>query len=191
MTYYIYYQPATGNILSLTNEQDISFGNNFIEIEGEIYQKFFDDEYKIHEWAVLSSPNDEEIVELVKRISAVNDFESDNSIKQIEKVTVYSENAFIIEQNTQDGTWNVNTTLDNRNLIYYSQGGGYIDQQKEIYVIKEDNPNILLDTIIIEFKDLLTKNTYNVKIYNKDVAKRTDIGLICKQADEKYLHIVN
>ena len=190
MNYYIYYQPATGNILALANEQDISFGETYIETNSEVFEKFVNDEYKVHEWAVLSSPRDEEIVELVKRVQEVKDFDPDFSIKQIEKVKKFPYNAFVIEQNTKSGTWQITTTLDDKHLIYHSQIEGYTDQQKQIFIIQEDNPAVLLDTFVIEFKDLLTKNTYDVIIYNKSIAKRKDISLICSRVDEEYVHIV-
>ena len=75
-------------------------------------------------------------------------------------------------------------------MIYHSQTDGYADQKKQIFVIQEDNPALLLDTFVIEFKDLLTKNTYDVNIYNKSIAKRKDISLICSRVDEEYVHIV-
>jgi len=191
MNFYIYYQPATGNILTLSNEQDSSYGEHFIEIDLETYEKFNNDEYKIHEWAVLSSPKDDEIVELVKRVQETKEFDPDKSIKQIEKTPTAPENAFVIKQNIKSGKWQVTTTLDDKHLIYHSQTDGYANQEKEIFVIAEDNPAVLLDTFVIEFKDLLTKNKYDVKVYNKDIAKRTDISLICSRVDEEYVHIVS
>lgn len=190
MSFYIYYQPATGNIKAVANEQDSDFGEKFIEVDFDVYEKFCNDEYKIHEWAVLSSPTDDEIVELVKRVQEVREFDPDKSIKQIEKVSTNPKNAFIIKQDSNLGSWNIKTTLDNKTLIYHSQTTGYAEQQKEIYVIKEDNPNILLDTLVIEFKDLLTENNYDVKVYNSEVAKRKDIRLICSRVDEEFVHKV-
>jgi len=191
MSYYIYYQPATGNILAISNEQDSSFGEYFIETDLETYEKFGNNEYKIHEWAVLSSPKNEEVVELVKRVQEVKEFDPDKSIKQIEKTKTAPKNAFVIKQNTKLGKWQVTTTLDDKHLIYHSQTDGYADQQKQIFIIKEDNPAILLDTFVIEFKDLLTKNKYDVKVYNNDIVKRKDISLICSRVDEEYVHIVS
>ena len=191
MSYYIYYQPATGNILAISNEQDSSFGEYFIETDLETYEKFGNNEYKIHEWAVLSSPKNEEVVELVKRVQEVKEFDPDKSIKQIEKTKTAPKNAFVIKQNTKLGKWQVTTTLDDKHLIYHSQTDGYADQQKQIFVIQEDNPAILLDTFVIEFKDLLTKNKYDVKVYNNDIVKRKDISLICSRVDEEYVHIVS
>ena len=191
MNYYIYYQSATGNILALTNEQDSSFGETYIETNSEVFEKFVNGEHKVHEWAVLSSPKDEEIVELVKRVQEVKEFDPDLSIKQIDKVLDSTENAFVIEQNTKIGSWQITTTLDDKHLIYYSQTDGYSDQKKQIFVIQEDNPAVLLDTFVIEFKDLLTKNKYSVKVYNKDISKRTDVSLICSRVDEEYVHIVS
>lgn len=191
MSYYIYYQPATGNILAVSNEQDSFFGEKFIETDHETYEKFGSSEYKVHEWAVLSSPKDEEIVELVKRVQETKEFDPDLSIKQIEKVKSKLENVFVIKQNTKSGTWSITTTLDDAHLIYHSQRDGYVNQQKQIFVIQEDNPAVLLDTFIIEFKDLLTKNKYNVNVYNKAVAKRKDVSLICSRVDEEYVHIVS
>lgn len=191
MSYYIYYQPATGNILAVANEQNSENGEVFIEIDYDTFLKFNTSEYKLHEWAVLSSPKDDEVVELVKRVQENKEFDPDKSIKQIEKAHTVIENAFVIKQNTQSGKWQVTTTLDNKHLIYHSQTDGYANQSKEIFVIAEDNPTILLDTFVIEFKDLLTKNTYDVKLYNKDIAKRKDISLICSRVDEEYVHIVS
>jgi len=191
MNFYIYYQSATGNILAVANEQDNSFGEHFIETDLEIYEKFGSGEYKIHEWAVLTSPKDDSIVELVKRIQETKEFDPDKSIKQIEKTKNKIDNAFVIEQKIKSGKLKITTTLDDKHLIYYAQTDGYANQAKEIYVIKEDDPTILLDTFVIEFKDLLTKNKYDVKVYNKDIAKRKDISLICSRVDEEYVHIVS
>lgn len=191
MSYYIYYQPATGNILAVANEIDSSFGDHYIETDLETYCNFGNNVYIIHEWAVLSSPKDDQVVELVKRVQEVKEFDPDKSLKQIEKVDSPIENAFIIKQNIVNGSWSVETTLDDKTLIYLSQTSGYAEQFKEIYVIKEDNPNILLDTFVIEFKDLLTNSKYDVKVYNKPIAQRTDIGLICSRVDEEFVHIAS
>ena len=191
MNYYIYYQPATGNILAVSNEEDSSFGERYIITDQETYDNFGNGTYKIHEWAVLSSPKDDSVVELVKRVQEVREFDPDRSIKQIEKVSNAFDNMFVIKQNTKNGTWHITTTLDNKHLIYHSQTDGYAGQQKQIFVIQEDNPSVLLDTFVIEFKDLLTKNKYDVKLYNKTVAKRTDISLICSRVDEEFVHIVS
>ena len=191
MTYYIYYQSATGNILAIANEMDSSFGENFLEIDTNTYEKFATGEYKVHEWAVLSSPKDDTIKELVKRVQEVKEFDPDRSIKQIKKVKKSPDNAFVIKQNTKSGTWHITTTLDDKHLIYHSQTDGYADQHKQIFVIQEDNPAVLLDTLVIEFKDLLTKNKYDVKLYSKAIAKRKDISLICSRVDEEYVHIVS
>ena len=191
MSYYIYYQPATGNILAVANEQNSENGEVFIETDYDTFLKFNTSEYKLHEWAVLSSPKDDEVVELVKRVQENKEFDPDKSIKQIEKTKSSPKNAFVIKQNTKSGKWQVSTTLDNKHLIYYSQTDGYANQAKEIYVIAEDNPAVLLDTFVIEFKDLLTKNKYDVKLYNTDIAKRTDVSLICSRVDEEYVHIVS
>lgn len=191
MSFYIYYKQATGQILAVANEQDSSYGEHFIETDFDTYEKFNNGTNKFHEWAVLSSPRDDKIVELVKRQQETKEFDPDKSIKQIEKVKTQPKNAFVIKQDTKKGTWTVKTTLDAKNLIYYTQTDGYADQQKELYVIKEDNPNILLDTLVIEFKDLLTKNKYDIKMYNKDIALRKDISLICSRVEENYVHIVS
>ena len=191
MSYYIYYQPATGNILAVANEQNSENGEVFIETDYDTFLKFNTSEYKLHEWAVLSSPKDDEIVELVKRVQETKEFDPDKSIKQIEKTPTAPKNAFVIKQNTKLGKWQVTTTLDDKHLIYHSQTDGYADQQKQIFIIKEDKPAVLLDTFVIEFKDLLTKNKYDVKVYNNDIVKRTDISLICSRVDEEYVHIVS
>lgn len=191
MSYYIYYEQATGKILAVANDKDSDFGDHYIETDFDTYSNFCNNVYIIHEWAVLSSPKDDEVVELVKRVQEVKEFDPDKSLKQIEKVTSAVDNAFIIKQDSKTGSWTVENTLDNKTLIYLSQTSGYSEQSKEIYVIKEDNPNMLLDTFLIEFKDLLTNNTYDVKLYNKDIAQRTDISLICSRVDEEFVHIVS
>lgn len=191
MSYYIYYQPATGNIQAVSNEQDSANGEAFIETDYDTFLKFNTSEYKLHEWAVLSSPKDDSIVELVKRVQEAKEFDPDRSIKQIEKAKKSPDNAFVIKQNTKSGTWRITTTLDDKHLIYHSQTDGYAGQSKQIFVIQEDNPSVLLDTFVIEFKDLLTKNKYDVKVYNKTVAKRTDVSLICSRVDEEFVHIVS
>lgn len=191
MSYYIYYEQATGKILAVANDKDSEFGDHYIETDFETYCNFCNNVYIIHEWAVLSSPKDDEIVELVKRVQEVKEFDPDKSLKQIEKVSNTPNNAFIINQNIKTGTWTVENTLDDKTLIYLNQTSGYAEQSKEIYVIKEDNPNMLLDTFLIEFKDLLTDNIYNVKLYNKDIAHRTDISLICSRVDEEFVHIAS
>jgi len=191
MSFYIYYQSATGNILAVANEQNSENGEVYIETDYDTFLKFSTSEYKLHEWAVLSSPKDDEIVELVKRVQEVKEFDPDKSIKQIEKVKTPPNNAFVIKQDTKLGRWQVTTTLDNKHLIYHSQTDGYTDQQKQIFVIEEDNPTALLDTFVIEFKDLLTNNKYDVRLYNKTIAKRKDISLICSRVDEEYVHIVS
>jgi len=191
MNFFIYYQPATGKILAVANEQNSENGENFIEIDYDTFLKFSKNEYKLHEWVVLSSPKDDEIVELVKRVQVVKEFDPDKSIKQIEKTQSAPENTFVITQYVKTGTWNITTTLDDKHLIYHSQTDGYAEQQKQIFVIQEDDPSILLDSFIIEFKELLTKNKYDVKLCNGSVAKRKDISLICSRVDEEFVHIVS
>lgn len=189
MSYYIYYN-TNGNIIAVANDKDDSFGEHCIEVDFEVYENFGNDTYKMHEWAVLASPKNSKVVELIKRQQETQEFDPDKSIKQIPKVSKQSKNAFIIVQDTKKGTWTLKTTLDDIHLIYYSQTDGYVDQTKNLYVIEEDNPNVLLDTLTIKFKDLLTKNKYDVKMYNNNVARRKDVSLICSRLDEEFIHIV-
>jgi len=190
MSFYIYYDKDTGSIRGLTNELNQSLGENYIDTDFETYNKFSDGIYKFHEWGVFSSPKNEEVTQLVKKVQEEKEFDPDKSIKQIKKVLQATENAFLITQDTKNSKWNITTTLDDKHLIYYSQTSGYANQKKQIFVIKEDDPTLLLDSFYIEFKDLLTNNEYDVKVYNKDIAKRSDISLICSRVDEEYLHIV-
>ena len=137
---------------------------------------------------MLSSPKNNN-TELVKRIQEIKEFDPDQSIKQIQKVNAAPEHAFVIKQNLNKGTWSVYTTLDDNKLIYHSQTVGYAEQEKQVFVVNKNNPNILLDTLTIEFKELLTTNNYDVKLYSENVAKSVDIGLICARVDEEFVHI--
>lgn len=189
--YYLYYKESNGSLIAVTNTQNKNYKSPFIKIEFEIYKKFESAEYLMHEWAVLPNPTNYKKVELIKKINEVKEFDPDESIKQIKKVKKQEKNSFIIQQNTRQGSWTIKTTLDDKHLIYYSQIDGYLNQKKKIFVIEEDNPNVLLDTLEIEFKDLLTIKKYDVKIFNKEVAKRKDVSLICSRVEENYIHKVS
>ena len=190
MSYYIYYQKENGNILAVSNERDDTISDNFIEIDLETHKKFSSGEYLVTDWAVLSSPKNDNVIELVKRIKDEKEFDVDKSTKQIEKVSRKPKNSFIIEQYTKSKRWKISNTLNDSNLIYYTQTDGYVDQKKEIYVIQEDNPNILLDTFVISFKDLLTSEKNYVTITNSKIANRKDVSLICRRTEENFVHIV-
>jgi len=186
---YVYYNDTDGSLVCVSNEIDDGFGTNYIECDEETHNKFSNGTYFLHDFVVIANPNNPLVKKLLKR-DEHKEIDIDSSVQTARKLQTTVENAFVITQDVKQGTWTVTTTFDEIYLSYYSQLDSYKEMVKEVYVIKNNNTNILLDTLLIDFNQLLSKNVFKIKGNNKTVAKQEDISLICYNTGDEFIHMV-
>lgn len=184
MSYYIYYNIDNGAILAVTHELNPNFGNTYLETDFETYENFSQGNYIFHEYFVQVSLTKSELVKIKNDLEKT---EYDTSIDYIPLINTKPKDCIIIEQNVKNGFWRITTTIEASKRKKYTSVLGK-NLSKEIYIVEKNNPKILLDTIHIDFVQLLTKNKFDVTIYNNNVLKRKDITLLCSRSSENFAH---
>ena len=66
----------------------------------------------------------------------------------------------------------------------------YKDKKHHLFVTQENDPNFLLDTLVVNFGELLSGQTYFIENANKEVAQTPNVSVYCGKAFENYKHIV-
>lgn len=184
MIFYIYYNNDTGDILSISNDKEIEFGKFYIEINKDIYKTFVSGEKNINDFSVLTSKDDPTIIELVEKVKFVK---NNSYISKIKKSTISLDNHFLISQDTSKQLWNITHNLDSRRQLYYSQ----LDKEssyREIYVVKHDNNNVLVDKLSFYLKEVLTSKQNSVIIKN-NIPHDLSVSLVHRPINEEYLHL--
>ncbi len=142
--YKVYFDKDTGNILSITNEENINH-SNFIELEYEVVKDFFtgkkiSSNYKIvfidQTTPSIVSKNDADVnIVNIDQVPSVNHWDSMFTI----------ENYPVLEQ------WGFQLRPDQRHILKQNN----LNTAFEVFVVDKDNNNFLIRSIKILLKDIL------------------------------------
>ncbi len=154
--YRVYYDPATGEILSITNEVNKNF-DTFIEVKHRQVMDFLTGRKNYSSYRVVyTTPNESRIV---KKDTETYDFKS---IKTIGTTDDYAE-SIVIENNLKLKRWIFKLRDEDKNIIKDFR----IHAMLEFYITIADNPNYLIRTIKIKSTEL----AYNDKVYFDHISK--------------------
>ena len=183
--FYLNFKEETGELWKATNEVDHS--TPFIEVDKETYAEFTTGVKNMNDYIIVPSVTDKKF-EIKFKHRDLNEFDVDKSIHRIPvSDTEATENAFMVIQ--KDGVWKIKLTEDMKETL--TSTTYYKDKTQLIYVTKKNDPNILLDTMIIKLYNVLYSDEYELEEQNTTVANDTDVSLFCGKVFENYLHVVN
>lgn len=183
MKFYVCFDIETGVIQKLINYEDDSLHK--IEVDRDTYVDFIKGKRKPSLHLVLPD-SDGKTYKLVAKGLDVLDFDVDLSIHKISKsLDDESVDVFKISQDIKESVWIVSISKDLRDFI--GQANYYKDKLQLMYVTNENDPNILLDTLMIPIGDLLKNDQIEIK---KESATFQNCSLYCGKIFKNYHHEV-
>lgn len=186
MPYYLNFREDTGKVWKSTNELDES--TPYIEIDKETVVEFNTGIKRHSDYIVVPSSKEGETYELKFVHNDVDSYNIEKSIHQIEKNIPIEINSVIIIQDIINGIWKIKLTdqlFKTLNSTSYYRGKNH-----DLYVTYKDDPNILLDTLRIDFSNVLENGEYVIENTNKKVAQNTRVSIYCGKVFENYIHVV-
>lgn len=187
MKWYFNFKDPGGEIWKITNELDVS--SPYIEVEAELYKEFSTEQKRMQDYIIVPTGKEDLKYDLQLKHQDLLTFDVDKSVHQIQKIkSVDTNNAFVIEQDIDNGVWIVSMTDQLRSLL--TRTAYYKDKTQLIYVTDQDDPNILLDTIEVKLYNVLFSESFTMSNQLDKVAKNSKVSLYCGKTFENYYHLV-
>lgn len=154
--YKVYFDKDTGNVLSITNEENQNFLNS-IDIEYELVKDFFTGKKISSNYKVVF------IDQTTPTIVSKNDV--DVNIINIEEVNTVSHwrSAFTIENYPLQGRWGFKLRSDQRTLLKEHN----LNTAFEVFVVNKDNNNFLIRSLKIFLKDIIDSDRIYIPYESK------------------------
>jgi hypothetical protein len=181
--YYIYYNDV-GAITAVANMIDDSFGEYFFEVDLQTYTDFSNGVKQTLDYIVIENAKIKGKMHIV--LKDIDKAEDQAQSRGIVVKQAIEHNAIILNQDLNNGTWTVTSTMDDIVCAMFAQGENYI---KEYYVVDPTNRYILLDTLRVNLKTLALQDSVTIEYYDKDICSQT-VSLLCSSHHVKHIHIV-
>jgi len=142
--YKVYFDKDTGNILSISNEENKDYLNS-IDVEFEVISDFLKNKKQITNYKIV-------FVDLTTP-AIVSKFDTDVKLISIEQVkhVDHWDNMFTIENYPLLEQWGFQLRSDQRAVLQSHN----LSSQFEIFVVDKNNSNMLLRTIKLSLKSLI------------------------------------
>lgn len=183
--FYLNFDEETGKAWKITTTVDDK--TPYMEIDKGTYTDFLNLKKRLKDYIVVPSSKDDVAYELKFIHKDLDEFDIEKSIHRIPKNLETETNSVIIKQNTLEGFWEITITDSLKSTL--SSTTYYHNKGHDIYVTYKDDPNILLDTLRIEFSPLLHNGVYRVEKYNKKVAQNNNVSVYCGKLLDNYSHV--
>lgn len=184
--FYLNFKEDTGQLWKLTNELDTS--TPYLEIDRETMIEFAEERKRLSDYIAVPCTDGESKYELRFKHFTIESFNVDRSIHKFPKGPLTEKLVLNVIQDTVSGVWYSSLSKDLRNLL--NTTSYYKDKNHLLFVTDQDDPNVLLDTLKIEFNDILSSEKIIIKNTNKKIAQRHDVSVYCGKVFENYSHIV-
>tara|TARA_B110000503_G_scaffold75828_1_gene117067 strand:- start:948 stop:1502 length:555 start_codon:yes stop_codon:yes gene_type:complete len=181
--YYIYYNDV-GAITAVANMIDDSFGEYFFEVDLQTYTAFSNNVKQVLDYIVIKNAKIKGKMHIVLR--DIDMAESQAQSRGVIVKQILDHNAIILNQDLNNGTWTVTSTMDDIVCALFAQGENYI---KEYYVVDPINQFIILDTLQVNLKTLALCDTVTLENYDIEVCKQR-VSLLCSAHYVKHIHNV-
>lgn len=186
MSFYINFDTETGTILKFTNEIDNT--SLYIETDKDTYVDFVTNKKNVDDYLILPSSSQNQVYELVAKHRDLLNFDVDKSIHQLTKTNnIDFKNGFIITQNTNTKTWHASFT--NQLKEFLNKTSYYKDKTQYLYVTTHNDPNILLDSLVVPLWKILYNKDYEIENTDKTIAGKKDVSVYCGKVFDNYAHI--
>ncbi len=156
-TYRVYFDKETGDILSITNEENSSY-TSFVEFEFDVVSDFLVGKKKFYNYTVAF------IDQTTPKILLKGDTEDINTVSLVEPTDVsHWDSVCTIENYKLDKTWGVQLRPDQK-LILKNHN---LNTSFDIFVVDKNNLNFIFRTITVSLNDLInTDRVYVQHIYD-------------------------
>ena len=184
--FYLNFREDTGVIWKVTNELDIS--TPYMEIDRDTMLDFAEERKILSDYIAVPDDSGNAKFKIKFKHKTLESFDVDKSIHQFPKNLENESLIFYIIQDIKNANWRAKLSPNLKDLLNSTEY--YKDKNHIIFITQQDDPNILLDTIIVNFSEVLNNKEYVVQHTNKMVAQRTDVSVYCGKVFENYSHIV-
>lgn len=184
--FYLNFREDNGDLWKVTNELDIS--TPYMEIDMETLLDFTEERKSLSDYIAVPDDTGKTKFKIKFRHKTLESFDVDKSIHQLPKNLDNESLIFYIIQDVKNGCWRAKLSPNLKDLL--NSTVYYKDKNHIIFVTQQDDPNILLDTLTVNFSEILSKNECTILQTNKTVAQRTDVSVYCGKVFENYSHIV-
>lgn len=181
--FYIYYNNE-GTILAVVNMIDESFGPNYIETDLKTYEDFSNGTKQFFDYSIVENFKIKGKMQLLA--NNIETLDEQLQPKGIINKSNIEDNAIILIQNKNKGTWSIKSTMNDEICALFAQGEDHI---KHYYVVDPTNRFILYDTLSVNLKMLALNNTVELTNYNISKCKK-DVSLLCTSHYVKHIHTV-
>lgn len=152
-TYRVYFDKETGDILSITNEENSSY-TSFVEFEFDVVSDFLVGKKKFYNYTVAF------IDQTTPKILLKGDTEDINTVSLVEPTDVsHWDSVCTIENYKLDKTWGVQLRPDQK-LILKNHN---LNTSFDIFVVDKNNLNFIFRTITVSLNDLINTDRVYVE----------------------------
>ena len=189
MNFFLYFNPETGEIHKVSNEQ--LENENYKIIERGLYVQFIRGEKDYTNFLVVPNAKIKGEYDLIEKTKNAVEFDIDKSIHRfVSADDTDQKDIFYIIQNKKENKWQAYADLNTNYISFLNQTKNYYETIKQVYVTEENDPNILLDVISIPMKQFLEAEPFDVESKYRNTVSRNDISLYAGIVHETYKHVV-
>jgi len=144
VTYKVYFSKDTGDILSITNEENLEFTNS-IDVEYEIVKSFLTGKTQLANYKIIFANQTTPTI--------VSKSEGDVKLASIEQVPLVDnwDSMFTIENYPLSAQWGFQLRPDQRNTLQSHN----LNTTFEVFVVDKNNNNFLIRSIKMSLNDLI------------------------------------
>jgi len=180
------FDAATGNISAISNV--VPEDKNYIEITQHQYKQFVNNELDYGMFLVVPDPETKGSYKLVEKTKNKQEFDVSKSIHEFDKVykNKFDEDIFYIIQDNKKNKWFAKAKLNPNYISFLQQTKNFSESKKVIYITQENNPNVLIDKLVINQEDFLKHKEFVIK----EGIEQENVSLYTAVVHETYKHLI-
>lgn len=186
--FYAFYDEKTGEVWKVSPVADDTRAH--IEIDLDIGISMVDGKRNMKDYIVLPSTKNNLSFELQLKNSDYITYDVDTSIHHFKIVTEIQDddNGLQVIHNFKKSKIEVKI---GKNIKEFLKSNMYFRKQDlYMYFTKKDDPNILIDTIVVPYYELLNNDTFFIDDIKESVLQNTDMSIYCGKIFENYYYVV-
>ena len=180
--FFIYYDDD-GNITSVTNIQDESFGKDFLEIDKTMYNGFVSGDKITAEYLVVENIKIKGKKHVVRKNIDGDPESNDQPNGIIKQLTDFQDNSIIFLQDKQTKKFSIINKMEDDICALFAVGEDY---PKDYFIVDKKNRFILLDKIVVNLKELASVEKIDIQLSTVV----DDISILCFSNHVNHIHVV-
>ena len=180
--FFIYYD-EDGNITSVTNIQDESFGKSFIEIDKTMYNDFVSGNKITSEYLVVDNIKIKGKKHVVRKNIDGDPESNDQPNGIIKKSKELQDNSIVFLQDKKAKKFSIINKMDDDICALFAVGDDYL---KDYFIVDQKNRYILLDKIVVNLKELALVEKIDIEL----TTATDNVSILCFSNHVNHIHIV-